>query len=1094
MSEDPKPAMNLDPEMLAAYIDKRLTPEQRAAVEAQLASDPDSYAVLVESMKALDALEGEQRTVPFAAKKKPSLRRWTIAAGVLAVAAALILVVMQPQWLSRLRGGSADADVQRLVSAVGPERYLEARLTGGFQFGPLKSETRGASDLAQQNLALLAAAGDLQKRVQADPSANNLHAFGVARLLMRDADGAIDTLESAVLAQPQSAVFLSDLAAAYLTRYQWTANPQDLPRALDTIERARNAGPVPIETLFTRALALELMHLDDMAIAAWREYLAQDSTSDWASEAKRRLDRLTAANPVSRFEALQQRFLAANDDGAAEVQLLEEFPEEVPDLILGKLVPAWAAAVKAGDSQAAVALAARAERITAAMAQRSGDPGLHQISQQLATSLPQVDLLAALGQGIQHLEADQYAAADPLLTSAYSGFSKNSVLRSWAAVHLARVEMFLGRPDHALALLDEAGAAEQPVAHRQLVARAVWMRGIIRFTRGMHEAARREYEQTIALHAEAHEPRAAALALMNLSVVYRFRGDRDRSWQYRLAGLAAMPRHRPSRYYGFLTSTAISASLDDWPYAAVAVIDEAVRAADEIAPNLMAESRLQRARLMARIDRSAEAQADIEAAGGYVESITDKVSRTRTEASLKIAKAEVLQAADPRQAAEMAREASAAFQSRADGLRSAELALYESRALSNLGDQSGAITALDSGIAAFETMRAEIPTDDPARISALEPAWALFDEDFVRRIQDANFDRASAFRAFEISRARTLVEARMVTPVSWDQARDALSSTQALLLLHQRDNELVVWWITKGSDRLFRLPWSRAESARLASLCKREVINAGPSPTSVLVRAQMLDGLENWLASGSTIIVVPDGNFHQMPWAGLRDRSGSPAVRRWAFAVAPSVSLALRRRATPHAAAAVIVGVSNPSGMPALPAVAQEVRDVAAIYPDARVLLDGAATPAALLQSLPGAGVIHIAAHAIDSPSYPMLSRLVLSGRDEDGALTTAQVVRDAHANGAIVVLAACNSIGAASRRGEGTVGLAWAFLMADAAAVVGSLWDLDDADGAALFADFHSNLRRGLMPAEALRASQLAAVDRGARGDWAAVQVVGHP
>ena len=56
MSSEPRAGMNLDPELLAAYIDQRLTPEQRAAVEAQLAKDPDSYAVLVESMKTVDAL------------------------------------------------------------------------------------------------------------------------------------------------------------------------------------------------------------------------------------------------------------------------------------------------------------------------------------------------------------------------------------------------------------------------------------------------------------------------------------------------------------------------------------------------------------------------------------------------------------------------------------------------------------------------------------------------------------------------------------------------------------------------------------------------------------------------------------------------------------------------------------------------------------------------------------------------------------------------------------------------------------------------------------------------------------------------------
>src|SRR6185436_5866222 len=101
-------------------------------------------------------------------------------------------------------------------------------------------------------------------------------------------------------------------------------------------------------------------------------------------------------------------------------------------------------------------------------------------------------------------------------------------------------------------------------------------------------------------------------------------------------------------------------------------------------------------------------------------------------------------------------------------------------------------------------------------------------------------------------------------------------------------------------------------------------------------------------------------------------------------------------------------------------------------------------TANAVIAGLHRAQVAHIAAHAIDSPNYPMLSRLLIAGFDEGEGLTAARIARDARAHGAIVVLAACDSIGGATRRGEGTVGLAWAFLMADASAVIGSLWALD--------------------------------------------------
>jgi len=1080
---------------LAAYIDKRLSPEQRAVVEAQLAADADSYALLVEVMKAQDALG-----TAAAVQEKRTTRSWAVAGSVLAIAATLALVVWtSPGILNRLRGDRVDPRLEGLVAAVGDERYVEARLTGGFKYGALRSVSRGAASPAQQNLALVAAAGELQKQAKSNPTAENLHAWGVAQLLLRDVDGAIESLEAAALEQPQSATYQTDLAGAYLTRFQTSANAQDLPRALETIDRARLLKDPPVEALFTRALILELMKLDDMATAAWRDYLSRDTASEWSTEARRRLDRLTSSKPLSRWNDLQRQLADKAAPQSVEREVVAEFPEEVPDLLFGLVIPAWAESLSGRDTQSPAMWLDRARALMEQLVAVGGDPTLLALVHELESprSAFQAADFVALGRGIQELDGDRYGTAAPLLTTAHASFPVNSLPRRWAAFYLARVQMFLNKTDNALALLQEAGVddSNETPQHPQLIARASWMRGIIRFTQGQHDAARRDYERTIALHESAHEPRAAATALMNLSVVYRFWGDRDRSWHYRSQGLAAMPRHHPNRYYGFLTSTAISASLDDFPNAAVSVIDEAVIAADALAPNIRAESRLQRARLRARVGLMTAARNDLASAERFIGEIEDTASRTRTEASLQTAKAEVLQDVDPQQAALMAHEAGEAFSARGDALRSAELALYEARSRSNLGDDAGALAAVASGIASFETARAAIPSDDPSRLSSLEPAWALFDEDFAWRIKDSNFNRESAFRAYEASRARTVLESRSLAPLAWTEARQALSPSVVLMLMHQRDRELVVWRISSSTDSVVRIPWPRTESTRLVDLCRREVRREGPSPASAIVREELFGEFFRSVPDGGTIIIVADGAFHQMPWAGLRDRTGTPAVTHWAFAVSPSASLALRRIDPSRSASALVVGVSEAAGMPRLPTVPEEAREVAALYDRPRVLIDQEATADAVLAAFQGSNVIHIAAHALDSPTYPLLSRLLLAGPDESAGLTAGRIASEARVNGAIVVLAACNTIGAALRRGEGTVGLAWAFLIANATSVIGSLWTLDDTNSARLFIDLHSGLNRGLGPAAALRAAQLMALRRGAAGgDWAAVQAIGHP
>jgi tetratricopeptide (TPR) repeat protein len=286
MSDEPKANMNLDPEMLAAYIDNRLTPEQRAEVEAQLARDPDSYAVLVESIKVLDEINvREAPRVP----EQLMVRRWGIVGSVVAAAAAVVLVLqLQPDWLNRLRG--EDPQIARLVAAVGEERYIEARLSGGFKYGPLRSGTRGAGVPSEQNLNLRAASANAMN--QAANSAQGLRATGVAKLLTGDVDGAIAALEESVRRE-SSAAALSDLAAAYLARAKDSLLSSDSRLAFETATRALALDPDNAEALFNRALAAEYLRMTEAA-NLWEAVIVKTPPSGWRDEAQRRIDALRA--------------------------------------------------------------------------------------------------------------------------------------------------------------------------------------------------------------------------------------------------------------------------------------------------------------------------------------------------------------------------------------------------------------------------------------------------------------------------------------------------------------------------------------------------------------------------------------------------------------------------------------------------------------------------------------------------------------------------------------------------------------------------------------------------------------------------------
>ena len=141
--------------------------------------------------------------------------------------------------------------------------------------------------------------------------------------------------------------------------------------------------------------------------------------------------------------------------------------------------------------------------------------------------------------------------------------------------------------------------------------------------------------------------------------------------------------------------------------------------------------------------------------------------------------------------------------------------------------------------------------------------------------------------------------------------------------------------------------------------------------------------------------------------------------------------------------------------------------------------------------------VVHLATHGLSHPE-PELSGLVLSlvdetGRPRDGFLQTLEIARlDIDAD--LVVLSACETARGKVLAGEGTLGLAWAFLHAGAARVMASLWPVSDTGTARLMTHFYQSLDRGLAPAAALRKAQLTVAARPETTpyDWAAFIVQG--
>ena len=128
------------------------------------------------------------------------------------------------------------------------------------------------------------------------------------------------------------------------------------------------------------------------------------------------------------------------------------------------------------------------------------------------------------------------------------------------------------------------------------------------------------------------------------------------------------------------------------------------------------------------------------------------------------------------------------------------------------------------------------------------------------------------------------------------------------------------------------------------------------------------------------------------------------------------------------------------------------------------VLSGSAATPAATLKTLDGAGVAHLAAHGRHEAENPLFSALDLHG----GPLLGYDLPRLERPPG-VVVLASCELGLTEVRPGDESFGMASALLAAGTSTVIASVGRVADVPATEVMVGLHRALVAGAPPAAAL-------------------------
>jgi CHAT domain-containing protein len=949
--------------------------------------------------------------------------------------------------------------VSELVATVGNRRLFEARLSGGFGFGPIelpRSRRRGpgSSTPSIDVHVLAAAAALLANTTEPDgPAAASAHATALV-YLGRETE-AIETLDEQVSLQTFDAQTLNDLAAALLVRNERTARSDDLPRALDAVRRSLRLAPTCKEAKHNEIVALARLGLRPQAAQAQLEYersFAEETT--WTN--------FTASLLSRDPPALAGTIPNENDAGnrGRENPLTGTSPSRLHLMFERALT---------GDLQQAATAARLYRRAT-------GDSALEATLGALSQAPPATQRAFSIySRAVDAYATGQLVTAEELFRSIPPGrLDRRS--SAWSSYYFGVLAYWRGDMAGAHRRLERSAALCRGV-DSYLCARTHWMFGLLDAVGARMGLASRHYERALAsMERLADEEQVLALHSL-IAETDDYLGQSDSAWMRRIRVLAALPTLKDASRRQTVLLTATEALLQlQMRDAAAAFAEAAVADAPATEPALVAQAALYRARTMSRSDpglRDALGHAD-----HAIQQIPDAHVRDRIAGEWLLAAAEAQPDND-----DVLSRAHAYFSRRQHDTRLAPITAQQAVRVSELGDTMAALRLGEEALSRLSNTAEAAPITRTSVLSRVLNPLGLVG---ARALQAASSPAtlSEALRIADIPRHYGLFAERL--PLINPRALQRFLDTDELVVAYfMLSNELVRVTIDREAILISPITVDEATLRRLAVKAvnaarrgERDSADLAALSRLLLDPATMLRGsVRKW-------IFVPDRGMSPIPFAALSVGQGQLLLDRGTVAICPSLSVLARpiwtHQGLWQAAVVVPSSPSSPMGL--------EAGEVQRVWgPRLRRV---AATKSGLRSTLASNRVLHFVGHAL-ADGRPGFERILLDG---DESLTSADLWA-LRTNSPLVVLAACST--ARGSRGVEAVqtSIALGLLAAGAEATLATLWDIqDDSAIAGAMKLFHSEICVGRPPLEALKSMQ-DELRRQQHPDWPAFVMIlgGH-
>jgi CHAT domain-containing protein len=1060
-------------------------------------------------------------------------RAWVIATACCGIAGAA--------WLGFTTAHRARANDSDLAAALGHLRFVEVRLSGGLGFAPCATVNDTEHTIGRVHCSEVPVEGSAERRRLFRAFASIRRAAGngpdgvrlaAASVVAWPGDRAklavaVDQIQALAGQRPLDASLLNDLSAARFVLAVEDDEPEELVRALAAADAAFRVNPSLSEACFNRAVIAERLYLQDLAAATWDDYLRLDSGSEWADEARVHRARLRAPSALEVWREQLPRLAAAAQAGdtATVRNFVSRAPQEAREHALEALLGHWGDLVLAGRAREATYPLQTARAIGEALLGATGEPTVHAAVQAVdrAMAVDRSDqALADLAEGYRDyrdgmapFREQALEDAAPRLEEARKLLARTgSQVELWALLGLGGVDLLHSHYSSAMRTLQLV--SDEAVIHgsRVLAGRAEWAIGLALIRQGKLSESLRHYQAALHNLAATKEMQSIGAVDGLIAENLRVLGQTTSAWRHRLRAAGELHGYRDSiRLHNVMWEGGWAALEEGYPGAALLIQNEGLHVAERSHQNRMvAEALIWRSKIELALGDVRRALENLSLAERLTESSHGDWARERVAMDIAYAEGEAWRHLDPTKALRPLTRALDFYRARNLALDLAAAYLSRGRSFLAAGQDRDGEADLEAAMALFEQQRGAV-AETSSRLSFSESAQQLFDEMILLKAQRQG-NPGSAFSLSERARAAPLSrgKGKSARVVNVREILAQIPENTALIEYAQVESHLFVWVLRRGVldfvHRSISPERLRQSVQQLVSNLQNRVPEEKVADASSRLYEILLPG-ELGISPGADLCFVPDKILNAVPFAALRD----PIRRRYliedhAVFVAPSVASFLSHRGAREAAGrarpwrVLLVGATQWDrslfpGLQNLPRAASEIAEIRAVYPVVDTLLDSEATRDRLLGVLERYDVLHVAAHALFNPRHPEHSYILFapSARD-DGVLFGSDVMARNLRRIRLVVLAACDTIGPLDSRTSGISGLARPFLDGGAAAVLGTLWKIDDVAAERMMPEFHRRFLETRNAPLALRDTQLALLrspDPSLRnpGAWAGFQLI---